>query len=124
MRRNGLIVGLSALVLCFYFALIMFVFFAVLHINLFVNFGSAMAFEIIGFVVLAYFVMGNILSKPIKTGFFVPLIMVTVIYTLILDVINIALVLMMPHALFVLANFILLFIYCLISIPMYIMGRR
>ncbi|HCK77288.1 MAG TPA: hypothetical protein DHW56_00730 [Dialister sp.] len=29
-----------------------------------------------------------------------------------------------PHEFFMLTNFILLFVYCIISIPMYIMSRR
>ena len=115
---------LSAFVLCFYMAIIMFVFFAVLHIDSLANYESAMVFEIIGFVLLACLVLGNIFSKPIKTGFFVPLIIVAVTYTIILDVINIVLVMTMPHVFFVLTNVILLFFYCLITIPMYIMGRR
>ena len=102
----------------------MYVFFAILHIETLENFESAMAFEIIGFLLLIYFVMGNLLLKRIKVGFFVPLIMVTVIYTVILDVINIVFIITMPHIFFVLSNIVLLFIYFLISIPMYIMGRR
>ena len=72
---------------------------------------------------LTYFVMSNVLVKRIKTGFFVPIIMVTVIYTIILDVINIC-VIRVPHMFFVLLNLALLFIYCLISLPMYIMGYK
>ena len=99
-------------------------FFAVLHIDALANFISAMTFEIIGFCLLTYFVLGNILAKPIKTGYFVPLILVTVVYTIALDVINLACVATMSNVFFVLVNLVLLFIYCLVSIPMYTMGRR
>lgn len=122
--KKGLAVILSGIILIFYISIIMYVFFAILHIEALANFESAMTFEIIGFFLLAYFIMDNILSKRIKIGFFVPLIIVTIIYTLILDVINIACVTTMPHIFFVLLNFVLLFIYCLVSMPMYIMGRR
>lgn len=98
-------------------------FFAVLHVDILANFLSALVFEIIGFILLAYFVLGNILSKSIKTGFFVPLIMVTVIYTIALNIINLVLITLMPTTFFILTNFILLFIFCIISIPMYIMGK-
>lgn len=124
MGKKGLIAILSSFVFAFYIAIIMYVFFAILHIDTLENFEAAMVFEIIGFILLAYFVLGNIFSKPIKTGFFVPLIMVTVIYTVILDIINIALIITMPHTFFVLINLIILIVYCLLSIPMYIMGRR
>lgn len=115
---------LSGCLLAFYIGIIMYAFFAILHIEMLANFESAMAFEIIGFLLLIYLVMGNLLFKRIKAGFFAPLVMVTVIYTVILDVINIVFIMTMPHVFFVLSNFVLLFIYCLISIPMYIMGKR
>lgn len=122
--RKGLIGALSGCLLISYIGIIMYVFFAILHIETLANFESAMAFEIIGFLLLIYFVMGNLLSKRIKAGFLVPLVTITVIYTVILDVINIVFIITMPHIFFVLLNFVLLFIYCLISMPMYIMGRR
>lgn len=122
--KKGLTCALSGCLLAFYIGIIMYIFFAVLHIEALANFESAMVFEIIGFLLLSYFVLGNILSKQIKVGFFVPLLMITVIYTVILDVINIACIITIPHAFFILFNIVLLFIYCLISIPMYIMGKR
>jgi hypothetical protein len=124
MGKKGVTVALTTFIIAFYVAIIMYVFFAVLHIHALANFISAMTFEIIGFCLLTYFVLGNILAKPIKTGYFVPLILVTVVYTIALDVINLACVATMSNVFFVLANLVLLFIYCLVSIPMYIMGRR
>jgi hypothetical protein len=50
--------------------------------------------------------------------------MVTVIYTVLLDIVNIAFVARVGSAGFVLIHLILLFFYCLVSIPMYLMGRR
>ena len=87
-------------------------------------------FLIIGVLIIGYIIgyythsPTNIIYKPIKIGFFVPLMVVTVIYTIVLDVVNLALMVTMPHVLFLLTNFCLLFIYCLISTPMYIMGRK
>jgi hypothetical protein len=124
MGKKGVTVALTTFIIAFYVAIIMYVFFAVLHIDALANFISAMTFEIIGFCLLTYFVLGNILAKPIKTGYFVPLILVTVVYTIALDVINLACVATMSNVFFVLVNLVLLFIYCLVSIPMYIMGRR
>lgn len=122
--KKGLISVLTGCLLTFYIGIIMYIFFAILHIETLANFESAMLFEIIGFLLLSYFVMSNLLSKRIKAGFFVPLVMVTVIYTVILDVINIVFIITMPHMFFLLSNFVLLFVYCLVSMPMYIMGRK
>lgn len=124
MGKNRLTATLTTFIIAFYVVIIMYVFFAVLHIDTLENFISAMIFEIIGFCLLTYFVLGNILTKPIKTGYFVPLILTTVVYTIALDVVNLACVATMSNVFFVLVNLILLFIYCLVSIPMYIMGRR
>lgn len=118
------VVALSVFLLAFYMAIVMYVFFAVLHIEVLANFGTGMFFEILGFIILSYFVLSNLLSKRVKTGFFVPLIIITVIYTIILDVINMVFIIVMPHTLFVLLNIVLLFVYCLISMPMFIMGQK
>jgi len=123
MGKRGLTAVLSSFMIALYIVIILYVFFAVLHVDILANFLSALVFEIIGFILLAYFVLGNILSKSIKTGFFVPLIMVTVIYTIALNIINLVLITLMPTTFFILTNFILLFIFCIISIPMYIMGK-
>ena len=124
MGKKRLTAALTTFIIAFYVVIIMYVCFAVLHIDTLENFISAMIFEIIGFCLLTYFVLGNILTKPIKTGYFVPLILTTVVYTIALDVVNLACVVTMSNVFFVLVNLILLFIYCLVSIPMYIMGRR
>lgn len=118
------VVALSVFLLAFYLAIVMYVFFAVLHIEVLANFETGMFFEMLGFIILSYFVLGNLLSKRVKTGFFVPLIIITVIYTIILDVINMVCIIIMPHTLFVLLNIVLLFVYCLISMPMFIMGEK
>ena len=88
------------------------------------NFGTAIIFEIIGIVLIAFFILGGILSESISTGYLVPLIMVTVIYALVLDVINIVMAGTMSNNFFVLINLIVMFVYCMISIPMYVMGRK
>ena len=122
--KKGLTGICSGCILIFYICIVLYVFFAILKINTLANFESAMMFEIIGFLLLAYFVIDSLLLKSIKTGFLVPLIIVTIAYTIILDVINIALVAAIPQTIFIFLNLVLLFIYCLISMPMHIIGRR
>lgn len=122
--KRGLTCVLTGLLMTFYAGIIVYVFFLILHIDTLKNFEAAMAFEIIGFLILIYLIMGNLLTRRIKTGFFAPLITVTVFYTFFLHVINMACAMVMPTIFFVLLNFVLLFIYWSISMPMYIMGRR
>jgi hypothetical protein len=71
MGKKSITATLTAFIIAFYVVIIMYVFFAVLHIDTLANFISAMIFEIIGFCLLTYFALGNILIKPIKTGYFV-----------------------------------------------------
>lgn len=115
---------LSSFLWVFYIAIILYVFFAVLNINTLENFVSALIFEIIGFLALAYFILRNMFSNPVKVGYLVSLVMTTVVYTIILDFINIACITTIGNLYFLLIHLVLLFVYCLISIPMYIMGKR
>lgn len=123
MNKRGLSAIFSMFLLFFYIAIVVYVFFAVLHVNELQNFLAAMLFEGIGFVILFVLIVGNIVTRGISTGYFVPIVMVTVIYTIILDVVNMAL-LLIPNVYFVLINLVLLFVYCIVSIPMYIMGKK
>lgn len=115
---------MAGFILAFYAGIVMYLLFALLYREDSVNFGSAVVFEIISLVLLVYLVMGNILSKQIKTGYFIPLIMAAVVYTVVLDGVNIAYIANMTQPGFVLMHLILLFIYCLISMPIFVMGRR
>jgi len=124
MEKKYLAFVLSAVSMCIYIALVMVLIFGVVHVNRVANFGVAMIFQSCGFVMLALFVFLGILRKPVKTGYFVPLLIVTVVYVIILNVLCLALVAIIPRFLFIVFNLILLFLYSVISIPMYVMGQR
>ncbi len=111
---------LFSFILCFYTAIILHVFFAVLHISTLENFEAALVFEGIGIALWFYLIF----STSAKIGFFVPIICITVVYTLILDVISLVFVATLAPVLFVTLNLVLLFVYCMIVLPMYAMGRR
>lgn len=124
MDKKSLAVYLSAFIVALYFAIVMVVFFGILHIETVSNCAAGLIFEFIGFILLVWLVLTNIVSKPIKTGFLIPLITVTVIYTVILSVLNFWAIMIMPSVYFILVHLILLLVYCLITFPIYIMGRR
>lgn len=123
MGKKKLTVILSLFLLCFYIGIIMYVMFRILHVEVLANFETAIAFEVIGFLLLICFVLCGICAGALKVGYYVPLMIATILYTIILDMINFLCVTEMRHIWFVLLHFVLLFVYCLISIPMYIMGR-
>ena len=109
MSKKGLTAILSACMVTFYAAIIMYVFWGIFHVQGLRNFETALFFEIISFIFLIYVV---------------PRVMYTIVYVIILDVLNVGFIAIMPHVYLVLLNLVLLFIYCFISIPMYIIGKR
>ena len=124
MDKKSLTAILSAFIICFYMLIILYILFRVLPIYSIFNLLTALVFELIGFAILLYLILSNILAKRIKTGYFIPLIMATVIYTIVLDYINISLIKTFPNVWFILVNLILVFVYSVIAIPMYIIGRQ
>lgn len=123
-KNKTLVIALAVFLLCFYAAIVLYVFLGVIHIHMLHNFVTGMIFEAIGFAFLVLLVLGNIISHPIKTGYFVPIVIATVCYTILLDVLNIVGSMTMISSFFTLLHMILLFVYCLVFIPMYIMGKR
>ena len=57
MQKKALTIGLSAFATIFYFVIILYIFFAILHIDTLKNFETALAFELIGFFLLLYFIL-------------------------------------------------------------------
>ncbi len=109
--------------LVFYMAVMLYIFFAVLHFHLLPNFATGMAFEILGFCFLAILLLGNTISKPIKNGYFIPLVITTAGYTILLNLLNVLAAVFMPVVFFLL-HFVLLFVFCLVFIPMYLLGKQ
>ena len=123
MKNRGLVLIFSSLLFAFYIGIILFILFAVVNAYRFINCGVAVTFEAIGFLLLGL-VIYKVIVSPLRVGYAVPLVITTVIYSLILDVICLLFVATMPFSLFISLNLILLFLYCLISIPMIVMGRK
>lgn len=124
MKKREFALGFCVFMIFFYIAIVMYTLFFSLNIRTLGNFIAALFFEFIGIIIIAYFLLSNILSSNIKIGFFAPLIMINIFYILLLNVLNLGCITMMSSSTFVLLNLLILFIYCLISAPMYIMGRK
>lgn len=124
MKKREFALGFCVFMIFFYIAIVMYTLFFSLNIRTLGNFIAALFFEFIGIIIIAYCLLSNILSSNIKIGFFAPLIMITVFYILLLNVLNLGCITMMSFSRFILLNLLILFMYCLISAPMYIMGRK
>lgn len=81
-------------------------------------------FEVIDFLILLFFVFIKMSRNNLKTGYFVPLLVITVLYTIILNTMNFVGIAIMPNAFFMLIHLVVLFVYCSVSVPMYLMGLR
>ncbi len=123
MGKRGLAFSISLFMIAFY-VIVMYTLFFVLHIKTLENYPIALVFECIGIGLLAFYILGNAMWKPIKIGYFVPLVVVTVFYVICLNAVNMALVSTLRREWFVLSNLGILFVYCLVSLPMYVMGKR
>ena len=124
MMKRSLSFWLTFFLFLFYAFIVMFIFFAVLHINTAANFLTALIFECLGIILAAFFILGGIAGSGRDGVYSVALAFVSVVYMLLVDFVCMALVSVMPGMIFILINLICLFIYCLVAAPMYIMGRR
>lgn len=124
MNKKSLILGFSSVIVALYVVIVLYVFFVFFNINTIANFTVAIIFEIISFLILVGLIYRNVLVKPIKTGYFIPLILITITYLVIVNIVNILIIVKIPMIFFVFVHLVLLTIYCLVSMPMYIMGRK
>ena len=124
MGKRALSVALYSFMLVFYLGIVLYIFIEILHADTLSNFLAASIFEIIGFVFLAYFLISGLAVSPVKMGYFPSLLIVTIVYIVLLNVVNFTLISVVSGSFFILLNLILLFIYGLVAIPIYIMGRK
>ena len=123
MKNRSVIVRCSALVFVLYMALISYVLIAVLNLHTLENFEVAMAYELLGFMTLAYFIFSGLHSNPVKAGFYVPLLMTTLAYNGLLNLVTMFLMVHISPVVFFLLHFILLLFYTLVALPLYVFGR-
>lgn len=120
-------IALSLIPVALYIVIIEYVLFAIVKITESDNFIAGFVFETVGIVFLVAVIMaalGLITGVGnIKIGFLVPIITITVLYTALLDLINIFGTLTMSGTWFVLLHLLLLFVYLVITIPMLIAGK-
>ncbi|MCR5508025.1 MAG: hypothetical protein K6F34_04985 [Lachnospiraceae bacterium] len=124
MDKKNITLLLTGTILIFYIAIVLYVLFAVLDIETAANLIASIVFEFAGILFIALYILTAVNSGGIQVGFLAPLIMVTVIYEIILDVLVFANAATMSPVYFVLCNVVLLFLYMVVSVPMYLMGRR
>ncbi len=124
-KKKTMAVMLAAIILVFYTVIIEYISFAVMNIAAYKNFVASMVFQSIGIVLLFIVILGSVAKgKNVKIGFLVPIVICTVIYVAIVNCINFIGVAVMSGTIFVLLHLILLFVYSVIVMPMYIIGKQ
>lgn len=114
---------LSLIIFLFYCVIIGYILFQVVNLDEHKNFVCGIIFEGIGILMLLITVIFGILKK-VKIGFLLPVIVCTVIYTIILNSLNFFAYVAMTSNVFFLVHMVVLFIYLLIVVPMFVMGKQ
>lgn len=102
--------------------IIAYVFVTVKHVDVLDNFIPAVVFECSAFLILVMSVT-IAMKRKIKLGFSVPLVLITLVFMIIINGLNITFIDQVEQTYFVIMNAILLILYFIIFFPIYIMGR-
>ncbi len=120
-KRKTMLLGMALLLLFFYILIIMYVFFIVIKIYFFPTFAAALLFEGIGVCALAAIILMACGSWRIKASYLISLSVFTVLYIFFLNLLNMLGGVFIQPVFFILLHMGLLFVYCLVSVPMYTM---
>ena len=124
-KGKTITIALSLLIFVFYCVIIEYVMFGIVNIHLCKNYICGMIFGIIGFVILLLQIGVSVIKRGyIKLGYLVPMVTITVVYTVLLNVLNIWGSIFISSVFFTLLHMVLLFLYLLIVVPMFIMGKQ
>ena len=109
----------------FYAALIFYILVYVVKIGDHKGFAAAVIFEVIGIAVLLMALLWKRLICPgLRIGFNVSLIIAAVVYNAVLCLLNIFALPAMSQSYFIMLQLMLLFVFCLFSLPVILMGNK
>lgn len=115
----------AAFLFVFYTATIGYILFGMIRIYDSKNFYTGIFFQLVGTVLLFIAVMLKaIVRRGIDTPYHMAIVLCSVLYTVLLDCLNIFGSCSVPGAMFLLLHMLLLFVYLLIVVPMFITGKQ
>ncbi len=124
MKKRNLLNVLSFLFVL-YIIISMCIFLIFSKIDMIENFLTGIFFEVLSIYLCFVFILKNISNhQNKKIGYLVPIVIYTAFYMILMNVLNVWGSLSLNTISFVLSQTVLLFIYFLIVIPMYIMGKQ
>lgn len=117
-------IAVTLLMYAFYVAIMLYIMLGMRGIRSYDNFAPAALFEGIGFVIGAFVMFARTFSAKLDIGYYIPVIGVTLIYTVALHVLCVIALGFFSQTFFVLINALLLFAWCAVCLPMVLMGGK
>lgn len=114
----------SFIMVIMYFAIVIYSLFNVVNITSKDSWLWTIVFEIIGAMIFIFYIIGVMDSKVIKFGYKVSLGLSVIAYNVIVAIQNIFQIRYPNIAVFIMLQLITLFVFFIISMPMYIIGRK
>lgn len=114
----------SFIIVIMYFAIVIYSLFNVVNITSKDSWLWTIVFEIIGAIIFIFYIIRVMDSKVIKFGYKVSLGLSVIAYNVIVAIQNIFQIKYPNIAVFIMLQLITLFVFFIISMPMYIIGRK
>ena len=114
----------SFIIVIMYFAIVIYSLFNVVNITSKDSWLWTIVFEIIGAIIFIFYIIRVMDSKVIKFGYKVSLGLSVIAYNVIVVIQNIFQIRYPNIALFIMLQLITLFVFFIISMPMYIIGKK
>lgn len=124
MKKGKIIFGGGLFIIILYILILVQAYITIYNSNMLMKFGLSITFELINIIIMLSVLTECVLQKTLKFAYAVSGIMVMLLYTVFQNVVNLVSFMEISNNWLILCNIILLFIYSLVSIPLYIMGRR
>lgn len=124
MKKGKIIFGGGLFIIILYILILVQAYITIYNSNMLMKFGLSITFELINIIIMLSVLTECVLHKTLKFAYAVSGIMVMLLYTVFQNVVNLVSFIEISNNWLILCNIILLFIYSLVSIPLYIMGRR
>ncbi len=116
--------GAAMVLLVMYLFIVVYAMFAVVHMEQALNCIAALVFEVIGVAAFGGCLLWGVSNQNLRFAYFVGCLVASLFYNAALNFLNFLGAFTVGNAMFLLMHFILFFVFCAVSFPMYLMGRK
>lgn len=122
MKVKELMISVIGIIL--YIAFVLIAEFCVVHINQYASFGAAVIFTLLSLLAISIVVLLQATTNIFRIQWFAPIIAVTFLYLLIVDIMNFLLVRLLSSGMFILMHMAIILLYYVVIAPMILMGIK